>query len=156
MGHLSGAGTQLLQEWRDLGVLSLAVCDQDAQEVLAAISAVHVSLPRLHILCLHVPVGAVRTQACTTRLPGCPGVFLVLSGVDERLLEEAAQIAQLLQPTQRPLAAGMGRSVSRVSDSSKATPSGSCLTYSDPAPFTSCRDTSIPALPHTGHIYNLF
>ncbi|XP_063852077.1 uncharacterized protein LOC135095225 [Scylla paramamosain] len=49
---------------------------------------------------LHVPVGAVRTQACTTRLPGGPRVSLVLSGVDERLLEEAAQIAQLLQPTE--------------------------------------------------------
>ncbi|XP_063854356.1 uncharacterized protein LOC135096630 [Scylla paramamosain] len=101
-GHLSGAGTQLLQECRGLEVLSLAVCDQDAQEVLAAISAVHASLPQLHTLFLHVPVGAVRTEACTTRLPGCPWVFLVLSGVDERLLEEAAQIAQLLQPTQRP------------------------------------------------------
>ncbi|XP_063854320.1 uncharacterized protein LOC135096623 [Scylla paramamosain] len=102
MGHLSGAGTQLLQEYRGLEVLSLAVCDQDAQEVLAAISAVHASLPQLRFLLLHVPVGAVRTQACTTRLPGCPRVILVLSGVDERLLEEAAQIAQLLQPTQRP------------------------------------------------------
>ncbi|KAK8372495.1 hypothetical protein O3P69_007840, partial [Scylla paramamosain] len=101
-GHLSGAGTQLLQECRGLEVLRLAVCDQDAQEVLAAISAVHASLPQLRYLWLHVPVGAVRTQACTTRLPGGPLVSLVLSGVDERLLEEAAQIAQLLQPTQRP------------------------------------------------------
>ncbi|KAK8375174.1 hypothetical protein O3P69_019929 [Scylla paramamosain] len=101
-GHLSGAGTQLLQEWRCLGWLSLAVCDQDVQEVLAAISAVHASLPRLRRLYLHVPVGAVRTHACTTQLPDCPVVVLVLSGVDERLLEEAAQIAQLLQPKQRP------------------------------------------------------
>ncbi|XP_063882874.1 uncharacterized protein LOC135112389 [Scylla paramamosain] len=38
MGHLSGAGTQLLQECRGLRWLYLAVCDQDAQEVLAAIS----------------------------------------------------------------------------------------------------------------------
>ncbi|KAK8373628.1 hypothetical protein O3P69_012597 [Scylla paramamosain] len=101
-GHLSGAGTQLLQECRALQWLHLAVCDQDAQKILAAISAVHASLPQLHKLCLHVPVGALKTQACTTRLPSCPWVFLVLSGVDERLLEEAAQIAQLLQPTQRP------------------------------------------------------
>ncbi|XP_063857809.1 uncharacterized protein LOC135099407 [Scylla paramamosain] len=101
-GHLSGAGTQLLQEYRGLGWLRLAVCDQDAQEVLAAISAVHASMPQLGYLVLHVPVGAVRTQACTTRLPGCPRLNLVLSGVDERLLEEAVQIAQLLQPTQHP------------------------------------------------------
>ncbi|XP_063855651.1 uncharacterized protein LOC135097626 [Scylla paramamosain] len=100
-GHLSGAGTQLLQEWRGLWRLHLTVCDQDAQEVLAAIRAVHQSVPQLHCLYLHVPVGAVKTQACTTRLPDCPLVNLVLSGVDERLLKEAAQIAQLLQPTQR-------------------------------------------------------
>ncbi|XP_063856617.1 uncharacterized protein LOC135098285 [Scylla paramamosain] len=51
MGHLSGAGTQLLQECRGLWWLRLAVCDQDAQEVLAAISAVHASLPQLYTLC---------------------------------------------------------------------------------------------------------
>ncbi|KAK8375163.1 hypothetical protein O3P69_019918 [Scylla paramamosain] len=97
-GHLSGAGTQLLQEYRGLVELHLAVCDQDAQEVLAAISAVDASLPQLHTLCesvtLRAPHGCLAAQR----------VILLLSGVDERLLEEAAQIAQLLQPTQRPLA----------------------------------------------------
>ncbi|KAK8371721.1 hypothetical protein O3P69_018971 [Scylla paramamosain] len=102
VGHLSGAGTQLLQECQRLWYLHLAVCDQDAQEVLAAIRDVHSSLPQLGDLSLHVPVSAVRTQACTTRLPDCPRVYLMLSGMDETLLEEAAQIAQLLQPTQRP------------------------------------------------------
>ncbi|XP_063841226.1 uncharacterized protein LOC135089523 isoform X2 [Scylla paramamosain] len=102
MGHLSAGGIQLLQECQGLWYLSLAVCDQDAQEVLTAIKAVHPSLPRLRYLFLHVPVRTVRAQACTTRLPDCPWVFLVLSGVDETLLEKAAQIAQLLQPTQHP------------------------------------------------------
>ncbi|KAK8371836.1 hypothetical protein O3P69_015713 [Scylla paramamosain] len=124
MGHLSGAGTQLLQEWRDLGVLSLAVCDQDAQEVLAAISAVHVSLPRLHIL----------------------WVFLVLSGVDERLLEEAAQIAQLLQPTQRPY-----RSISFPGSSMKADVWPRCLHKLANAGVTVMRGVGIAA-PRTSPI----
>lgn len=98
-GHLSTAGTQLLQECQDLKVLHLAVCDQNAQGVLSVIRAIHPSLPRLSSLVLHIPIPAVRTDRCTMRLPDGLQVSLVLSGMNKKLLEKAARIAQALQPT---------------------------------------------------------
>lgn len=110
-GRLSVVGTQLLQQCQALTLLHLAVCDNDAQEVLAAIRTVVPSLPQLYYFSLHVPMGAMRSLAHSTVLPPCPRieggeVHLVLSGVDETLLDQASHMARQLRPTdpstQRP------------------------------------------------------
>ncbi|KAK8386046.1 hypothetical protein O3P69_010638 [Scylla paramamosain] len=107
VGHLDVDATLMLSKFQHLKYLQLAISDDhDANTILPAIHVACSTLPNLQRLFMHVPVCTVRPDSITIRLPdvidmqhGFTGVSLVLSGVDETLMERAGRIARLLLPS---------------------------------------------------------
>lgn len=104
MGHLSAGRISSLQECQQLVDLDLAVSsDIDAPTILSTLSDVRPKLAQLSFLTLHVPIMSVTAEVLTTPLPDVfahdlPGVYLMMSEMDEHLLEKASRIAIALQP----------------------------------------------------------
>lgn len=106
-GHLDGDVIRILSKFQHLKFLQLAIKDDhDAKIILPVISvACSSSLPNLQTLFVHVPISAVTPNSISMKLPdvidmqyGFTGLSLVLSGVNETLMERVGQIARALRP----------------------------------------------------------
>ncbi|XP_063851975.1 uncharacterized protein LOC135095139 isoform X2 [Scylla paramamosain] len=126
MGHLSADWVALLSE--SLEVLHLTVSsDEHAASLLTALTRATSSLPYLHWLCIHVPMTMVTSTAVPSPLPDISSVSLVLSGVEQSLMEEACQVAVALQPT-RGMKAAEWRRLIHLLAAAQITVTGRLLT----------------------------